>query len=266
MRIGKVIIIIFILISLFFNIYFFYENSSKDLDYSEIKTINIISVLNYLNTYMPDYYKLGKFTNVNIEKLYLDNKVKYLAITNIDFMDFVYLFIFDSNDGKNIDNMQAVQCTYPINKYFFDYDIINMTQGDFIAIYNAGNGGMGNLEILNINNPDKVLYSIPAIDAYYEENNLLTKKYELDKKYEYNILTSSIYNGGMLKATYLDINIDGNTDIIFKGTQEIYITDNNGKRKREKVYYCEFVYLYDKENDIFNYSDKFSIYKEICEK
>lgn len=130
---------------------------------------------------------------------------------------------------------------------FFNFDIISISEGDFVTVYSASHMGNGSLELVELDNiPGRKAgevsdYELYAIDNHFEEIESKTGK-----------TTSKIFQDGILTPEYKDVNNDGNTDVILNGVLQEYEfnkeTNEEELQKSEKV--CE-VYLFNPKDKTF---------------
>lgn len=130
---------------------------------------------------------------------------------------------------------------------YFNFDVISISEGDFITVYSANHTGNGNLVLVKMNEaeerpigslPDYELY---AIDSHYEEMQL-----------NHNPVVSKVFENGVLTPEYKDVNKDGNTDIILKGVLQEYeydeAQDMQKMKRTEEV--CQ-IYEFDPDKKTF---------------
>lgn len=107
---------------------------------------------------------------------------------------------------------------------YFDFDVISITEGEFVTAYSATHMGNGSLVLVGMDTiadrqvgdaPDYELY---AIDGYYEDMELGDKP-----------KASKVFANNALLPEYRDVNGDGNTDIVLTGKIENYIYDEVNK-------------------------------------
>ena len=82
--------------------------------------------------------------------------------------------------------------------------------------------------------------------------------YGLASENDENITASAVYPGGKLHASYVDIDKDGNTDIVLTGIQHIYQAGINNGQILKKEYYIRNVYIFDSIKDDFVFKDELS--------
>lgn len=130
---------------------------------------------------------------------------------------------------------------------YFNFDVISISEGDFITVYSASHTGNGNLVLVQMDEteernigalPDYELY---AIDSHYEEMQL-----------NHNPVVSKVFDNGVLTPEYQDVNEDGHTDIVLKGVIQEYEYDeeNDMQNMTQAEEVCQ-VYEFDPENKTF---------------
>ena len=158
------------------------------------------------------------------------------------------------------------------NSEYFSYDIVNLSQGVFVAVYCTSHAGNGELTLAPINEINKAKYIFPdAVDNHFECMRLTAIEYGLAPEYSLLELeegedidgkkekASAVYLGGKLHADYIDINLDGNTDVVLTGIQRIYEEGNNSEQLLKHEYYIKKIYIYDHILDEFVFNDKLSL-------
>jgi len=166
----------------------------------------------------------------------------------------LYMIVVDH--GKIVNVIGTGLCG---NREYFSYDVVNMSQGVFVAAFCATHMGNGNLDLVPISEPGKIKYTIPrAVDHHYEDMALTAVEFGLASEADGTITASAIYLGGRLNADYIDVNQDGNTDIVLTGVQQVYETGTNHEQILRQVYYIKLVYLYDPIEDDFILNDAMS--------
>lgn len=105
---------------------------------------------------------------------------------------------------------------------YFNFDVISITEGDFVTAYSATSEGNGSLVLVALDNipnrqvGEKPDYEMYAIDGYYEDMVLGS-----------NPKSSKIFVNNVLLPEYRDVNGDGNTDIVLTGKLENYMYDED---------------------------------------
>ncbi len=130
---------------------------------------------------------------------------------------------------------------------YFQYDLISISEGEFVSVYTADYMGNGNLALLNLERlSGRNVSSIPdyefyAIDSHYEQ-----------MQFNNSPVISSVFEGGILLPKYEDVNQDGHTDVILQGIMEQYEydaeTDMQNLKRRLDVYQ---IYQYSEELGAF---------------
>jgi len=233
--------------------------SSKPKEQPFVREWSYVSVDSFLsfidaNPILKDEYNLYSLSTIDISENWDSNgNIIYLAKVTWEFMwgCSLYLIIID-----NYEITEIINTGIGGNSVYFSYDVVGMSQGDFISAYCSSHMGNGNLVLFPISEPTESKYGIPAVDHDYEDMRLTALEYGLISGDEEQLTASEIYLGGKLHADYIDINQDGNTDIIMTGIQQIYET---GKDFQDQIlrreYYVKNVYLYNLAEDDFILSD-----------
>lgn len=131
---------------------------------------------------------------------------------------------------------------------YLKFDIVTLSEGNYIAVYSASNVGNGNLLFVDINklygrqngaDPD---FQMLAVDAHYEKLPCNGSNYTLSK----------VFSNGILIPEYKDIDGDGNTDVILSGIVETYQSEKDSEdftlESRQDV---TQMYLYDDKEKKF---------------
>ena len=226
-------------------------NDSQIGDNINFEYIALDSFLEFIDS-NPDsknYFDLQGLSAVDID-MYRDSfgNIIYLAAVTRQFMWSSGLYVVVVEDDKIV---ELSATPFGGGKRHFSYDIVKISQGDFIAVHSSSHAGNGDLEFASVLEPDVIKYVIPSVVDYcYEDMRSTAIEHGLAHE---NITASAVYLGGKLHAKYIDINNDGNTDIILTGIQQIY---QEQILKRE--YYVKKVYLYDVKKDDFVFSEEMS--------
>lgn len=107
---------------------------------------------------------------------------------------------------------------------YFNFDVISITEGEFVTAYSATRMGNGSLVLIEMDNiPDRKIgetpdYELYAIDGYYEDMTLDNKP-----------KASKVFANNVLLPEYRDVNDDGNTDIVLTGKIENYVYDEENE-------------------------------------
>ncbi len=129
---------------------------------------------------------------------------------------------------------------------YFNFDVISISEGDFVTVYSASHMGNGNLELIRLDTiPERKVgeapdYELYAVDHHFEEIEKGAGKF-----------LSSIFENGTLTPEYKDVNNDGNTDIVLNGVIQEYENSKDTEpqlTKEEKV--CE-IYLFNSNDKTF---------------
>jgi len=217
------------------------------------------SFINFINAAhdLKDNYDLKYLNTVDITQ-HFDNtgNIIYLARISTQFMWGTGLYMIYVDDNKIT---KIINTPLGGNERNFSYDVVNLSQGTFIAAYCSSHMGNGNLDFVSVLNPDIIKYTIPyAVDSDYEDMRLTAIEYGLASEEDENISASAVYLGGRLHASYVDIDEDGNTDIGLTGIQQIYQTGINNEQVLKKEYYIKNVYIFDSIKDDFVFKDELS--------
>lgn len=176
------------------------------------------------------------------EKTFKDQKLYFFLYTANDNWE-TTLYQIREKDGV----IEALDYISDGATDYFNFDIISISEGDFITVYSATHMGNGSLELLELDNiPDRKVgeepdYELYAVDNHFEEM--------VDKD---GTVTSKIFENGILTPVYEDVNQDGNTDIQLKGTLQEYQynkeTDEEELQNTKSI--CE-VYLFNPKDKTF---------------
>lgn len=130
---------------------------------------------------------------------------------------------------------------------YFQFDIINISEGDYVSVYSTSYMGIGYLSLVNLKSTeDRKVGTIPdyefyAVDSHYEQM-------QFDKA----PVLSSVFENAKLTPEYTDVNEDGHTDILLRGVIEDYEydieTDMQNLKSRKEV--CQ-IYEYEPETKQF---------------
>jgi len=157
---------------------------------------------------------------------------------------------------------------------FFSYEIVSMSQGDFLAVYCSAHTGNGELVLAPITEMNRTKYIFTdAIDDHYECMRSTAIEYGLAPEHSQEVISgeifeededghveaSTVYLGGKLHADYFDVDQDGNTDVVLTGIQRVYETGNNNEQILKQEYYVKNVFLYNPEIDGFILNNELSM-------
>lgn len=130
---------------------------------------------------------------------------------------------------------------------YFNFDVISMSEGDFVTVYSASNMGTGYLQLVKLDRiPERKVndepdYQLYAVDGHYE-----------DVTGRDGTATSKVFAGAFLKPEYKDVNRDGNTDIVLTGSVFCYEQDQEtGEEKHTSTGVVEQVYLFNPDQKTF---------------
>ena len=124
-----------------------------------------------------------------------------------------------------------------------DVEYVEMSQGNFIAAICTTHVGNGDLRLIPIDEDTKTSYAIPASRAMYGNEWLDQFNY----LFEHGSDCTDFY-GGHMTPNYRDVDGDGNTDIVLTGVQFVR---NRARTGIVAEYDCEYVYIYDMNEDEF---------------
>ena len=261
-KVGVVIIAVIIIVL------FYIVQNIDNYNYE----ISSSAILNYMKTDERFMQYIDKYNVVSINQKYIKDEVLYFVELQMDYMWDTSLFKVEENNGQITDLLFT---GLGGNKDLFSYDVIEITQGNFLVGYCSSHMGNGNLELVSLDKIGEIKYSISQIsgesnsyiegiiDCYYEQTEKTAILHGLSDKYGNDILASAVFCDDKLKAQYYDADNDGNTDIIFTGIQQIYLEDKEFFEAPEQEYYCKIVFLFNSEDDKFYYNEKFSYYKGV---
>jgi hypothetical protein len=234
---------------------------SKNSSISQGNASDDVSVESYIKFLESDpSYKfkdeLKYLTAIDITKSYDDTgKNFYLAKVSSQFMWESQLFMLTVDNGKIV---KVTDTGLGGNDAFFSYEVVTISEGTFIVAYCSSHMGNGRLEFVSILQPGIVKYTIHyAVDNEYEDNEKTATEYGLLIPNS-NITASSVYVGGKLDVGYMDIDQDGNTDVVLKGIQQIYEKGLDGIQILRKEYFLENIYLFSSIGNDFVFDEELS--------
>jgi hypothetical protein len=210
------------------------------------------------NPILKNNDNLVYLNSVDIEKKWDDSgNAIYFAKTTSQYMWGCGLYIIKIKGNKIID---VIDTGLGGNREYFSYDVVQLSQGDFIVAFCSSHMGNGNLVLMPISDITRSKYGIPdVIDNHYEDMHATAIEYGLAPENDENVTASAVYLGGTLHADYVDANQDGNTDVVLTGIQRIYETGDNNEQILRQEYYVRNAYLYDSIIDDFVVSEKMSV-------
>jgi hypothetical protein len=208
------------------------------------KQLLVDDVVNYVINHKADY------NIINIVEKYINNRPHYFVVLR-EGGSWKYELYLVKTGGSAISDLTYIADG---NEDQFSFDVVSITQGNFVSVYSATHMGNGELELISFDTPDRVAYSFWAIDAFHEGSEQTAIEYGLSSGYGQDIYASSVYKDGILHAEYADINGDGKMDVILSGIKEIYTKGLN----LEKRYYCRMSYIYNPAKDTFELDDSLS--------
>lgn len=207
-------------------------------------------VKNHDDEYGEIFYNL--YDNaIHIEKKVFQGHTLYFFLyTPKDSLD-TTLYQVRMKKGQ-IESLDYISCG---SSDFFNFDIISISEGDFVTVYSASHMGNGNLELISMDSiPERKVnqsadYELCAIDGHYE-----------DMEVEGKPTLSRVLENGILTPEYKDEDGDGNTDVVLRGNMEVYEYDKETKehilKSKQKV--CE-VYLFDPDEKTFTLQSDFNL-------
>jgi len=140
------------------------------------------------------------------------------------------------------------------------YNLIQTSQGDFLALELASHQGNGESILLDAADGTKKAVFADTIDAHREDfvGAETVRQFGLPTLpgQEVGYGYSFVYTGGSLSAVYSDINKDGHTDALFYGIRELH---SEAADTPIRLVYVERAYLYDAETGQFMPSQKLSV-------
>lgn len=211
------------------------------------KEITSKQIKNFIKNHEDEYGEL--FQEVKESELHIETKtmqeksLHFLLYSPEDYWG-AKLYQIQSEGGEiiSLDYIAEGAATY------FKFDIITMSEGDFVTVYSASHMGNGYLEFINMKDiPDRKTCDEPdfkfyAIDDHYE-----------DIMEQGGSVNSQVFEGAFLVPEYKDINQDGHTDIILNGTVLKYTKNNEtGEEEQAGTSNAHVVYLYDPAGKVFN--------------
>ncbi len=221
--------------------------SNEPKDYS----VTVQGVLNYMN---DNNENTNNYTTVDIEKRYSQKTDKEYIFVKINIDDFWEdkLYLVETKDNKII----SLKYIGGGNKEYLDYDVVDLTQGTYVAYYSASNMGNGDLHLVSLEGKNSEYTILGAVD-YHMETPSSTE--EIKTRFGENAEAYMVYNNGILKDDYYDINGDGYIDIELNGTEEAYV-NSTGQSTYEFGFIKETKvtkhYIYNVNSDEFVFLDK----------
>lgn len=169
------------------------------------------------------------------EKEFKDQTIYFFLYTPDDYWS---TMLFQIREENGI--IQGLDYISEGSTDYFNFDVISISEGDFVTVYSASHMGNGTLELINMDElPDREIGSVPdyemyAIDGHYE-----------DMVVDNVPVTSKVFENGILTPEYKDVNEDGNTDVVLSGVVQEYEFDeeadtHNLKSAREVCQIYEF--------------------------
>jgi|GEM_PF-4751966 len=190
---------------------------------------------------------VGVYSKIDIQEKYLQGETFYFAALQQDFFWSAELYLIRAQEGKIA---EVIATGAGGLESVFEYDLIDISQGKFIAAYCASHAGNGDLELIPLNSPGAAQYSIPAVDCHYEDTEETANEYGVPGEMGSGSTASSVYRGGKLEAAYADVDGDGHTDIVLSGVQQIF-AEEDGEWVLRQEHFVENVFLFDAAADEF---------------
>ena len=184
-----------------------------------------------------------KSNEIHIEEKTFKNQTLYFFLyTPNDYWE-TTLYQIRETDGV----IQALDYISSGATDYFNFDIISISEGDFVTVYSASHMGNGSLELMELESiPERKVGEAPDYELYAIDNHFEGVEGKTGKP------TSKVFHNGMLTPEYKDVNNDGNTDVVLNGVVEEYEynkeTSKEELQKSEKV--CE-VYLFNPKDKTF---------------
>lgn len=208
-----------------------------------------------LNTLVMNEKAIVDTSNyVNLEFITIvDNQYFLIVKKGADWADSLWCLKF--NKDTIIEKKQITDVEGEIIKY----DLVDISQGEFLELYIASHQGNGQTILLDVNDLSVQFVFEGTVDFHNEgsvgediiQEFMLPTLPGYDKGYGY----SFVYNGDMVTSVFSDLNDDGNTDVTFYGIKELVTDDENIPIQ---FIYIEDVYLYDGSKNQFFLSQDLS--------
>ena len=203
-----------------------------------------------------------EYSKIDINQMYIQEETLYFATIQQDFFWETELYLIQTQNGMISDVVPSGAAGLDAT---FDYELIDISQGRFLAAYCASHSGNGNLELIPLDNLGRAQYSIPAVDSYYEDTKETATEYGLAQNENDDVTASAVYLNGKLHASYTDVDGDGHTDIILSGVQQIFVEEAN-EQELTLLYFVENFFLFDSSTDTFVFSEELSEKNSIMRK
>jgi hypothetical protein len=236
-------------------------NETSDIDEFVINTPSVAETKGILEevVYKQDFLdfikgKVGNVGYITVQRKDFKDKVLWFAQVQVGgawYNDLYQLIIKDGEIADLIDTGASGLSEA------FTYELVDMSQGEFIAATCASHIGNGDLDLISLDDLGNVKYSFDhVIDrhmGFWEETG---KEFGLIMEDNYYQTVADRFVGDKLEYSCYDTDGDGNTDVVFTGIREIYLNEDAPYLWRE--YYVKQVYLYDPDIDDFVLSDELS--------
>lgn len=215
---------------------------SKDVKKQNMSLTELIGEKVYSEK--PEYY--------NVEFLELEENT-YIAVTQTRHRWEKQAWYIEYN-GKEITQITELE---GVGGNILKSEKIQLNGKTYVQFYTATNQGNGSALLWNIETKKVDAEFSGVIDMHYEDfvSKKKLKKYDITATEEEQYNYSLIYQGDCLNSTYTDVNKDGNTDVVFCGTQAL-IKDE--PYEVAGVSYIKDVYLYDEQTNSFVESGELS--------
>ncbi len=166
----------------------------------------------------------------------------FLLAQNVDSWSCELYYILLNDQG----GLQVVIPCKGGNQSLFSYDIVNLSEESYVAVYCANQMGYGSLELYSLEHADGRSYRIEnVIDNHYEAMAFVNE-------YGFPYSRSQIFYDGKLQVEFKDIDQDGYTDVELTGIKlqyERYPSDESETLTSSLDY--KRSYLYDSNNHLF---------------
>lgn len=212
---------------------------------TEQKTLTTDEVKKFIKEHDEEYGDI--FSNLKENEIHIEEKewknqtLYFLLYTGNDsFATTLYQIREKDGEIEGLDYVSSGTTDY------FSFDIISISEGNFITVYAATHMGNGNLEMIQLENiPGRKAGALPDYELYAIDNHLEGMEKET------GTLVSKIFKDGILSPAYKDVNQDGNTDIVLSGVIQEYQSTKETEEEltNEKPVYE--VYVFNPEDKTF---------------
>jgi hypothetical protein len=231
------------------------ESQSSQLpEYDNKPFLNLMAkLLEYAKTY--DGFEDVPLKGINIETHFAEGKFLFFVKVLYANVDFIGLFLLNITDEFEIINLEYTGLTGAL--ITFSYEVLETSQGTFIAAYYALNRGNGSLDLVPLDDLGSAKYSFDhVVDRHMGFYQIVGEEFGLLDGDTYRSAADRFAND-KLDYFYQDVNDDGNTEFVFYGIRQIYLGDYE-EPILWREYYVKQVYLYDPDIDDFVLSDELS--------